>query len=356
MTQPNLNNRFYFIAALVLITVLFWWSLIHLSYVYACLTVAFILAYLLDPLVTSLTKFKLSRGLGSLMVLVVFFIFMSLIVVGVSPKLISQGRELGARLPKIYYSVSHKIGPLSEKYFGHNILVDVDQAVSAINAEPSKLVKPIGTILGRVFSTTFRMISTILGLLIIPLLAYYLLRAFPHIYADLESIIPRRHQKLLSELRTRLHAVFGGFLRGQLVVSLILSFYYFIALSILRLDLALVLGLMAGFFNIIPYLGIATALVLTLFVALIHGAALPIFIAIAGIFTFGMAVEGSILTPKIVGKRVGLGPLALILALLVGGQLKGIVGMLLAVPIAAIAKVFLNVTLAHYRNSVFYKG
>jgi predicted PurR-regulated permease PerM len=186
-------------------------------------------------------------------------------------------------------------------------------------------------------------------------MAYYLLRDFPAIYGKFLYLVPKRHHKTVAEFRQRLHGVLGGFIRGQLVVSMILASYYCTAFAILRLDLALVLGLMAGFFNIVPYLGILTVIVLTITIALIHGASSAKLAGLAIVFVLGMGAEGSFLTPRIVGRKVGLSPLMLILALLVGGELKGLTGMLIAVPIAAIAKVFLNYFIDHFRETEAFK-
>jgi predicted PurR-regulated permease PerM len=123
---------------------------------------------------------------------------------------------------------------------------------------------------GEVFSTTVQVVTTVLGLLIIPLMAYYLMRDYPSIERNITSLFPRRYRKSVSDIKIRLHHVFGGFVRGQLGVSSILAVYYSIALTIAGVELSLVLGLMAGFFNIIPYVGILSVLLLTLFVGVVH--------------------------------------------------------------------------------------
>ncbi|MEW6056627.1 MAG: AI-2E family transporter [Bdellovibrionota bacterium] len=329
-------------------------SVVTLSKVYASLTIAFVLAYLLDPLIEKLEKKGLSRDWGVPLVLVLFFALIALGGVLIIPKLIGQGRELVSRLPQVYYELTSKLGPLSMQYLGQNVFSDIDQLVLNLG-DPKALAQPLGNFLRDVFSQTFKFVTTILGLLIVPLLAYYLLHDYPHIYAKFLSIVPRRHHKLVTEIRDRLDTVLGGFLRGQLVVSSILSFYYGVAFTFLRVELSLVLGLMAGFFNVIPYLGILSVIVLTFLIALIHNAAVSTYIGLGVVFAIGMAIEGSVLTPRIVGRKVGLGPLTLIVALLIGSELLGLVGMLLAVPFAAIAKVFIDVALSRYRSSETFK-
>lgn len=350
--MANLNKLTALLIGII-VCVLFSLSLVQLSHVYASLTIAFVLAYLLEPLVARLEKLGIAREWGGLLVLVIFFVCTGVLAVAAIPKILVQARELASKIPNLYVILTSKIGPISEQIIGYNIFEDVDKVATTLG-EPSQLVKPLGSFVESLFSTTFRLVTTILGLLIIPLMAYYLLRAFPSLMPAMTSLFPKRHHKVLSEIRIKLHGVFGGFIRGQLVVSTILSVYYCSALSILHIRLALVLGIMAGFFNVIPYLGILSVLGLTLIITFINGATVATVIKLAIVFAIGMGMEGALLTPRIVGKRVGLGPLSLILALLVGGQLLGLTGMLIAVPLTAVAKVFLDVALENYRNSSFF--
>jgi predicted PurR-regulated permease PerM len=329
-------------------------SLFFLSHVYACLTIAFIIAYLLDPIVALLDKKGFSRTYGAPVSLFILLTGLVLTGVAIVPKIIAQGHELFLRIPTVYYSLTTALTPVSEYYLGYNMFQDVNKLFGSLG-DPTTFVAPIGGFVQNVFEHTFHLVTTVLGLLIIPLMAYYLLRDFPEMYAKFLYVVPKRHHKTVSELRTRLHGVLGGFLRGQLVVSSILSIYYCTAFAILKLELALVLGLMAGFFNVVPYLGITSVMVLTFLIAFIHGASTPTFAGLAFVFAIGMAMEGSFLTPRIVGRKVGLSPLTLILALLIGGELAGLAGMLLAVPLAAIAKVFFDVLIERYRSSEAFK-
>lgn len=330
--------------------VLFAMSVHYLGHVYAPLTIAFVLAYLLEPVVARLDRVGFNRQFGVPLVLVLFFALLAATLLVVVPRIAAQGHELILRLPSVYSGVAQALSPLSEQYLGYDIFVDADKFVASLG-DPTTLVKPIGGLVGGVFASTFRVVTAALGLLIIPLMAYYLLREFPHMWEKFLYVVPVRHHQRATEIRARLHEILGGFLRGQLVVSSVLSLYYCVAFALMRLELALVLGLMAGFFNIVPYLGITSVLVLTLLIAFIHGAGVATFVSVGIVFAVGMAIEGSFLTPRIVGRKVGLSPLMLIIALLVGGELSGLTGMLLAVPIAAIGKVFFGVFLEGYRTS-----
>lgn len=330
--------------------VLFVASLFFLSHVYASLTIAFVLAYLLEPIVAKLAGWGLKRTWGVPITLGVFFVVIGLGGMAIVPKILAQGRELVQRLPAVYLGATDALEPLSEKYLGYNAFTDVNKLVASLGS-PTTLVEPLSGILQEVFSHTFRLVTAVLGLLIIPLMAYYLLRDFPSLYRKFVYVLPTRHHRMAAEIRNRLDQVLGGFIRGQLVVSTLLSVYYGAALALLGIKLAVVLGLMAGFFNVVPYLGILSVLTLTLLIALIHGVGGATLLGVVIVFAIGMSMEGSFLTPRIVGRKVGLSPLTLIVALLVGGELLGLVGMLLAVPLAAILNVFIGYALERYRAS-----
>lgn len=322
-------------------------SIFYLGRVYAVLSVAFILSYLLEPIVGYLTKKKLDRTLASILVLILFFTFITLASVLIFPKIFTQGRELFLKLPTAYQNLVDWLGPLSEKYIGYNIFMNFNQALENIG-KPTELVSPIGGVVGRLFSTTFKFITSFLSLLIIPLLSFYLLREFPHLYRKtVKKMLHVRYHALSEEIKKRLNTVLGGFIRGQLVVSAILSAYYITALTIIGLDLSLVLGLLAGFLNVIPYIGISIALISSLLIALVHGFTTGGFISIIVVYAIGMVAEGAVITPKVLGNKVGLSPLALIVALLIGGELFGIVGMVIAIPVAAVVKVFTELFLEH---------
>ncbi|HRK02348.1 MAG TPA: AI-2E family transporter [Oligoflexia bacterium] len=204
------------------------------------------------------------------------------------------------------------------------------------------MASPFSSILGNVLSSVAGVLTGVLGLFVIPLLAFYLLRDFPKLGGRLMRIIPRNKQRMVQDLRDRLDLVLGGFLRGQLLVSGLLSTYYVFAFLVLGIDLALVLGVLAGVLNLVPYVGIMIVIAMTTLLALLHGATAATFIALGIVFAIGMAVEGVFLTPKIVGNRVGLRPLSILIALMCGGELFGFVGMLLAIPTAATVKVFIE--------------
>ncbi len=323
-------------------------SLFYLKKVYFNLSIAFILAYLLEPIVGWLEKKNIKRQWGALLTLVTFGLVFILLFILVSPKIFRQAHELIVRLPQVYRNVMELLSGFSDRTFGYNIFSDINQTINQFGSSGAEIMKPISGIVSSVFSTTFQFVVAILGFLIIPLLSFYLLREFPYLYRKtVLRALPDGYHKVADEIRKRFNQVLGGFIRGQLVVSTILSIYYATALTLAGLELSLLIGVLAGFLNIIPYIGIISILVLSILIALIHAATSTELIVIVVIYLVGMVLEGSFITPKILGKKVGLSPLTLIVALLVGGELFGIIGMVIAVPIAAIIKVLIEMTLEH---------
>lgn len=367
MNNLSLSKKQVTIALLGIISVLLV-SLFYLQHVYALVAVAFALAYLVDPVVALLERYKVPRTLGSLLVLVLVFVVLGFALVLLTPKVAAQGRELLLKIPEFYHHLARVLGPRSERYLGYNIFQDLDQALSVFfgsgeslgsvteGAATRSFLKPFSGVVGSIFSTTIRFATAVLGMLIIPLMALYFLHIFPQMYQKILYLIPPRFHKTAGAIRKRLNVVLGGYLRGQLIVCTVLAVYYSTAFSILGIKLGLVLGLLAGTLNIIPYVGITFVLLLTLLSAFVHNVSASTYIVIGIVFSIGMALEGTFLTPRIVGKKVGLNPLVLIIALLIGGELRGFVGMIIAIPLTAIGKVFLDVAVEAYRKSSFFKN
>jgi predicted PurR-regulated permease PerM len=218
------------------------------------------------------------------------------------------------------------------------------------------LLKPVLSFLQKAFSSTIGLILSVLGYFIIPVYLFYLLADLPQLKKFIESFIPERYRVVYEEKLAEVDLVLSGFIRGQLSVCAILAVLYSIGLYFIGIDLAIVIGTLAGATFIIPYVGTIIGIVLSVAMALLkfHDVLHPLLCL--GWFCLVQGLEGMIITPKVVGKTVGLHPLVAIIALLIGGQIFGIMGMLLAVPVTAVLQVFLRSLAAYYRDSDFYHG
>jgi len=218
------------------------------------------------------------------------------------------------------------------------------------------IAKPVFGWLQKAVTSTVGFLLNLLGYLIIPIYLFYLLADMPHLMAWLKDLPPLRFRDGLSLLAHQFDTVLGGFVRGQLLVCAILAVLYSAGLWMIGIDLAVVIGTLSGAAFIIPYVGTVLGIVLSMIMAILKFHDLLHPLLCLGWFVLVQALEGAVITPKVVGNTVGLHPLIAIVSLLIGGQLMGISGMLLAIPVAAILKVLAGHLLTYYRSSEFYQG
>jgi predicted PurR-regulated permease PerM len=195
-----------------------------------------------------------------------------------------------------------------------------------------------------------------LNLLLIPVVTYYLLRDWDIMKARIAVLLPRDQAPAITRLAAECESVLAAFFRGQLLVMLFLAFFYSLGLSLVGLDNAVAIGVIAGLLGFVPYLGIATGITLALLSALLQGSGglMPLWVLL--VFAMGQLLESLVLTPRLVGGRIGLHPVLVIFAILAGGQLFGFVGVLLALPTAAAGTVFVRHARERDLQSELYKG
>lgn len=301
--------------------------------------VAGLIAYLVNPLIQKLLRRGFSR-VGAIVLLFSMLLMVALIfgVFGL-PLVIEELNHLTASLPTYVNNIQEKFDqfytdfqriklPAFVKQIADQTLVKAEQAVIDF--------------LNRVTDFIFDLISHVTSLLMAPVIAYYLLKDMEMITKGVEGLIPKRYRKEVFQIWVEINAVFSGFLRGQFLVSLFIAVLSTIGLVVLKVNFAVVLGAIAGVFNIIPYLGPILGAIPAVGIALIKSPIKALGVAI--VFQVVQQVESGFISPKIVGNKVGLHPITVIFAVLAGGQLGGILGMILAVPIAGIMKVILKFT------------
>jgi len=216
------------------------------------------------------------------------------------------------------------------------------------------LLKPILQFLKSIFSSTVSALLVFVGYLIVPVYLFYFLLDFPKLTTFVASLVPERLLPLYNEKLTEIDIVLSGFVRGQISVCAILAILYSAGLYFIGIDLAIAIGMLAGVTFIIPYVGTILGICLSLTMALLKFNDFLHPLLCLGWFGLVQLLEGTVITPKVVGDRVGLHPLVAIIALLIGGQIFGIVGMLLAVPFAAVMQVLLRSLMNEYRKSEIY--
>lgn len=340
---------------ITLTALLFYYS----STVFLQLFIAFALAYLLNPTVELLERNRIKRPYGILMVFCLTVVVCGGFAVFLFISITRELSNIQLNLPAYVHHL-YDITPVSVKgYLGietaDKLALRLNELLQQARVAAPDLLKPVMAVLQKALSSTVGVLLALLGYLIIPVYLFYLLFDLPQLKAFVESYIPERYRPVYGAKLAEVDAVLSGFVRGQLSVCAILAVLYSIGLYAIGIDLAVAIGTLAGITFIIPYVGTIIGICLSVVMALLKFNDIMHPLLCLGWFGFVQLLEGSFITPKIVGDTVGLHPLVAIVALLIGGQLFGILGMLLAVPVTAVAQVFLRTLSDYYRTSEFYR-
>ena len=313
-------------------------------------------AYLLDPVCDRLESWKLSRTWATAVVTVCFVLLCVLVLLLVIPAVVSQIATFVERAPSYLDAVQRELTALLAMAQDRLDAGTQEKLKSALGGSADKLFSWATEVLGGIISGGVAFFNFVALLVITPVVAFYLLRDWDRMVAKADDWLPRKHQATIRRLAQEVDETLAGFLRGQGAVCLTLAVFYAIGLTLAGLDFGLVVGLIAGFLSFIPYVGSMVGLVLSVGLALAQFDSYVNVAIVAAVFFVGQAIEGNVLTPKLVGERVGLHPVWVMFALLAGGALFGFVGVLLAVPVAAIVGVGVRFALGQYRSSPYYTG
>ncbi len=314
------------------------------------------IAYLLDPVCDRLEAMGASRTTATVIVTAVFAVVVILLLLLIVPLAVQQIIEFLGSLPDFISRTHDRLMP----YF-----VELQQRLSLPDA--AELNQIARTRLGTALTWLAGVLQGVVGqglalanllslIFITPVVTFYLLRDWDRLVARLDDLLPRDHAGVIREQATLANQTLAGFARGQSMVCLILALYYSIALMVVGLPFGIVVGLIAGLLTFIPYVGSLTGFAVSMAIAIGQFDNWWSIALVAIIFAIGQALEGNFLTPKLVGDRVGLHPVWIIFALLAGGALFGFVGLLLAVPVAALIGVLVRFSIGQYRTSKLYLG
>lgn len=313
-------------------------------------------AYLLDPICDRLERWKLSRTWATTIVTVVFVLICVVILLILVPAVVSQIVTLIERAPAYVSAIQREIGELIAMLKDRLEPATLERLQEAMRGSADKAIAWATNLLGGVISGGVAFINFVALLVITPVVAFYLLRDWDRLVEQADDALPRKHLETIRGLAKQVDETLAGFLRGQGMVCIILAVFYAVGLTFAGLDFGLVVGLIAGFLSFIPYVGSLVGLVLSVGLALAQFDSLTDVAIVAAVFFVGQAIEGNVLTPKLVGEKVGLHPVWVMFALLAGGALFGFVGVLLAVPVAAIVGVGVRFAIGQYRESHYYTG
>jgi predicted PurR-regulated permease PerM len=348
-----------FIAALGLIG----WLIYLLGPILAPFLTAAILAYICDPLVTRLEKRGLGRTWGTLITLTTLFLAAVLFILILVPLFVTEARALYEQLPGFVTRLKTDFLPWVRDRFGVDIPLDPQDFAKWLRDNAGGAGEAAGSAAGLIAGHLFAgirlgglaLVGFVINLLLVPVVMFYLLRDWPLLVARIDAFIPRRWQRKCRQLSSEVDAVLAEFLRGQLSVMVIMAALYTLALWAVGLQFALPVGMLTGLLVFVPYLGSVSGVALGTVAALMQFQSISAVIPIWIVFAVGQLLEGFVVTPWCVGDRIGLHPVVVIFSLLAFGQLFGFVGVLLALPLAAILLVALRHADEFYRATRFFR-
>ncbi len=317
---------------------------------------AALLAYLGDPLADRLEARRVPRTAAVTIVfaaLIGLIFALSLLLI---PMIGSQVEALREALPAMIRWAEATALPWVEQRLGVELReqLALDQVAATISSNWRETGNLASEILARVSRSGLALAGWLVNLALIPVVTFYLLRDWDILVGRVRDLLPRSKERVISRLAGECDEVLGAFLRGQFLVMLALGVVYTAGLWLLGLDLALLIGMTAGLASIVPYLGTIIGVGAALLAAMFQFGDIWYLVGVAVIFGIGQMLEGMVLTPLLVGDRIGLHPVAVIFAVLAGGQLFGFVGVLLALPVAAVVMVLLRHVHDLYKDSELY--
>jgi predicted PurR-regulated permease PerM len=314
----------------------------------------FVIAYVLAPAVARLERWGVGRTLGSLFVLVLFMMAVAFVLFLLIPLIQNQVVQLIGKVPSLVGTLQAEIGKLMALLRERLPADEVNKVRDALGGKLGEALTWLTSLLQSVLTSSIAILNVVSLVVVTPIVTFFLLRDWDGMVALIDSYLPRQSLETVRGQARAVSDMLVGFVHGQALICLILAAYYGVALTLAGLGSSLALGVLIGVLAIIPFLGVTTGLVLALGLAASqYGTWTEVFV-VAGIFLFGQTIEANILTPKLVGDRIHLHPVWVIFALFAGGTLFGFVGVLLAVPAAAVLGVLTRFSLSRYRRSAIY--
>jgi predicted PurR-regulated permease PerM len=348
LAEPN--NLWWFIPAAVLIALLYFLSPILAPFLFAA-----ILAYISNPLVSWLARHRVRRTLGAVLVMLLLGGLFVLLLLILLPLFIKEVSLLSERLPGFLAQLNDNLVPWINAKFGVELQFDL-AALRKLIGDNLQGADSLGMkLLASLRIGGLAVLGFVLTMLLVPVVLFYLLRDWNGLLAQIEELLPRRWHPQVTGIAREIDAVLAEFLRGQVAVMVLMSVLYVLGLWLAGLEFALPIGIITGMLVFVPYVGMLTGLLLATLVALMQFPSVSGVIPVWIVFGIGQALEGTLVTPLLVGKRIGLHPVAVIFALLAFGQIFGFFGVLLALPASAALLVGLRHLGAQYRNSSLYK-
>ncbi len=311
-------------------------------------------AYFLDPIADRLERAGASRIVATVVITIGFVVVLVLVLALLVPMLQGQVAAFVARVPGYVEGLVTRAQPLLAQAQDYLDPEQAERLRAALGEFAGTAIAWFGRVLKDVLAGGVAIVNVLSLLFITPVVTFYFLRDWDRMVATVDGWLPRQSAATIRLQAAEIDRTLAGFLRGQASVCLMLAAFYGIGLTLVGLDVGMILGIAAGLISFIPYVGSIAGFVLGVLLAVAQSQEWVLPALVAGVFVVGQAIEGNFLTPKLVGDKVGLHPVWIIFALLAGGSLFGFLGILLAVPVAAVIGVLTRFALSRYLASPLY--
>ncbi len=313
------------------------------------------IAYFLNPLVVALRRFNLSRATGASVIILCAILAAVAIVLLILPLLQNQVTALVNAVPAYNATLHNKIMPWLMTMLDKFSPEDVEKIRNAASEHIGEAINWVAQFFKRILTGGLAIFDVLTLVFITPLVAFYVLRDWEHLTKTIDRALPRKHYAVIREQLNRIDQTLAGFVRGQSLVCLSLGTIYAVGLTLVGLDFGVAIGLTAGILSFIPYVGSSFVLVTGLVLGAVQFGDWPHVAGILVVFAVGQIMEGYVLTPKLVGDRVGLHPVWIMFGLFAGASLLGFLGMLIAVPVSAVIGVLVRFAMQQYQASSYYR-
>tara|TARA_B100000963_G_scaffold146507_1_gene127613 strand:- start:166 stop:1191 length:1026 start_codon:yes stop_codon:yes gene_type:complete len=331
MKNSTYKKNIFFIALLIFPLITYFLSNVLIPFF-----IGLIIAYILDPFVDYLESKKIGRGLASSTCLIIFLAFIFFILFLIFPIFTLQLKKLLQQFPDIISSIENKINYLINYLKNKVPFFSSIEVLKNIRLEYDNILSQI---LDKVLVSSYAIVNWLSIIVITPFVSWYLLKDYNKILAKIKKEIPKKGKTKFLKIMNEIDLIFSSYLRGQLSICIILGIYYSICFYIVKLDYSLFIGIFSGFLSFIPVIGIILSFFLTTTLTLMQFLNPIYIIFISIIFIIAQILEGNYLTPKLIGKKLGLHPLVVILSLVIFGEIFGLWGIIFAVPCTCILKV-----------------
>ncbi len=346
--EARVQFRFWLIT-FVVVCVLAW----LLSGVLLPFVLGMAIAYFLDPLVSRMSRLNWPRWLSAFVVLFTFLAVIAGASILLYPVVREQLSELMDALPGYGDKLQSYVWPRITGVL-QGLGMNAAKLQASFTQYSAEALGIAGKMVSSVVLTGLALLDIIMVLVLTPVVAFYLMRDWPHMVRHIDDLLPLKHAVAIRRELGNIDRMISGFLRGQAMVSLSLAVYYSIALSLAGLPYGIIIGLATGLLSFIPIVGTLSGIITSFAIGAVQFDSPGQFLGLAAVFGGAQVLEGYFLTPKLVGGSVGLHPVWIMFAVLAGGKLFGIVGIILGVPLLGTVAILLRLLLEQYRNSSLY--